>query len=184
MKPFVTWALLVCTFPLLLQSKSAMGQQKRAGASVAGSSVPLDAKNCRPATPEQKKWVGGEWTPFERYEIVCPLHTRAGAIALYVLSVNAYDIEQALPPDAPAPKLPKADIVTPQGHIVGNLPFAFPFDAPVSLDVAFTDWNRGMFQTVELFLEDPAVGGNKKLPPLKWNEKLGRYTETGIADGK
>jgi hypothetical protein len=129
-------------------------------------------------------WAKSDWTPFEGYEIACPLRRHEGDVVLYVLSVNAYDIEKALPPDAPAPKLPKAVIITPQGHIVGNLPFAFPFDAPVSLDVAFADWHHGFPQTVELFLEDPAVGGNKSLPRLKWDGKLGRYTETGVANGR
>jgi hypothetical protein len=86
-------------------------------------------------------------------------------------------------PDAPSPKLPKALIVTLAGHIVGRLPFAFPFDAPVSLDVSFANWNHGFPQTVELYLEDPAVGGNRKLPRLKWDAKQGQYVETEVANG-
>jgi hypothetical protein len=180
MKPRTRCASLVVV--LLLVALPASGQQKNAAASAPHVSVPLDAKACRPGTPEQKKWAPGDWTPFENYEIACPLRTRAGVV-LYVLSVNDYNLEKALPPGAPTPKLPKALIVTPQGRIVGRLPFAFPFDAPVSLDVKFAKWSHGFPQTVELYLEDPAVGGNRKLPSLKWDAKQAQYIDTEVENG-
>jgi hypothetical protein len=167
----------------LLAAVSTLGQQKSAATSAVHGSLQLDAKACRPGTLEQKKWTSSDWTPFESYKIACPLRTRAGAVVLYVLSVNDYDIEKTRAPDAPAPKLPKALIVTPQGRIVGRLPFAFPFDAPVSLDVKFANWSHGFPQTVELYLEDPAVSGNRKLPCLKWDTKQGQYIETEVTNG-
>jgi hypothetical protein len=181
MKPRTQCAPLV--FVILLVVLPALGQQKSAATSAAHGSVPLDATACRPVTPEQRKWADGDWTPFENYQIACPLRTRGGVVVLYVLSVNDYDIEKARPPEAPATKLPKALIVTPQGHSVGRLPFAFPFDAPVSLDVKFANWSHGFPQTVELYLEDPAVGGNRKLPRLEWDAKQGQYIETEVANG-
>jgi hypothetical protein len=132
---------------------------------------------------EQKNWADYQWAPFESHEIACPLRT-GGRIVLVVLSVDAYEIEKTLPAQAPAPKYPRALIVTPGGRAVGNLPFAFPFDPPVSLDVAFADWKDGLPRTVELYLEDPAVGGNRKLPSLKWDEKLARYIQTEVSYGR
>jgi hypothetical protein len=170
---------------LLFLALPALGQQKPGGSPNVeeARSVPLSAKYCRPATSEQKRWVATNWAPFESHEIACPLRSQA-RVVLYVLSVDDYEIEKGLPADAPAPTLPKAVIVTPQGRTVGTLPFAFPFDSPVSLDVAFTRWTGGLPRTVELLLEDPAVGGNKILPSLKWDAKLSRYVETEASHGK
>jgi hypothetical protein len=169
---------LVLAMPTLGQQRSGVSENVEAS-----RSVTLNAKYCRPSTAEQKKWVGADWAPFESYEIACPLRYQ-GRVVLYVLSVNDYDIEDALPASAPAPTLPKAVIVTVQGRSLGSLPLAFPFDAPLSLHVSFSKWNNGMPRTVKLFLEDPTVVGNKNLPPLNWDEKRAQYIETETSNGK
>jgi hypothetical protein len=170
---------LACVFLLFVLPTA--GQ--KTGNCPAHSSVALDASKCRPATSEQKKWVGSAWAQFESYEIACPLRSRAGSIVLYVVSVNGYDIAKTVTAGSPQPKLPKALLVSPQGQILGTLPYAFPFDMPVSLGLTFAHWSHGFPQVLELFLEDPAVGGNKKLPSLKWDAKQSRYVETEVANG-
>lgn len=167
--------VLLFVLPSLAQKKSP---------SIASGAVRLDPSKCKPATAEQRQWAGSDWSEFEMYEIACPLRPHAGQVVLYVLSVDGYDVAKAVAPGATEPKLPKAIIVTPKGTTIGTLPYAFPFAIPVSLDVTFTRWSHGFPQTVELFLEDPTVGGNRKLPPLKWDEKQGRYLETEDSNGR
>ena len=145
--------------------------------------VQLDARTCQPVTAAQKRWLSGEFADFERYAITCPVRTGPDVIALYVVSLDAYALENALPAGAAAPRLPKARLVLPDGSLAGALPFAYPFDPPVTLEVTFADWVADWPRTVELFLEDPAVGGNRKLPPLKWDDKLRKYTESKTSNG-
>jgi hypothetical protein len=164
---FLTAALCAC----------AQQQPKGPGTTDVRAPVHLDATNCKAATAAQKTWVGRELADFARFAIACPVQAGTNTIVLYVVSLNAYDLDNSLPTGAPAPRLPKATIVLPDGTFAGTLPFAFPFDPPVSLDVTFTDWVAGLPRTVELFLEDPGVGGNRKLPPMKWDDKLRKYTE-------
>ena len=164
----VTVALCACGQP---PAKTSVESAQRAP-------LHLDAMACQPATAQQKSWVGREFADFERFLIACPVRTAADATVLYVVSLNAYDLEKSLPEGAPAPKLPKATLVLPDGKSAGVLPFAYPFDPPVTLDLTFTDWSTDLPHTVEMFLEDPGVGGNRKLPPLKWNGKLAKYTES------
>jgi hypothetical protein len=146
-----------------------------------GRLVHLDAKRCRPVSARERKWLTDEWTEFQSFAIACPVALARGKTALYVMSVDGYELEKTLPKDAAAPRLPRAIIVAPDGAHLGLLPYAFPFDPPVSLSVTFADWLKNFPRTVELFLRDPAVGGDKTLPSLKWNESLKRYIDTPFA---
>jgi len=137
----------------------------------------LDARKCRPATREEKKGLDQAWREFERSIIACPVETStSGKPPLVVLSVDAYEFGKMLPKESLAPKYPHALLVLRDGTKVGELPYAYPFDPPVSLDVTFSHWIQNFPHRIDLFLEDPAVGGNKKLPSLEWHMKLKRYT--------
>jgi hypothetical protein len=108
------------------------------------------------------------------FAIACPV--RAGAtIALYVVSLDGYALEKSLPPDVPAPRLPKALLVLPDGRRVGTLPLLYPFDPPVTVNVTFTNWASNIPRTVELAVDDPGVSGPRRLPSLEWNEKRQAY---------
>jgi len=147
------------------------------GAPRPSQSVRLDVRRCRPSTDREKSWLSREWTAFERFTITCPVQLNRSNPVLFVLSVDGYEIAKATRADAVATKLPAAIIVSTSGTRVGMLPYAFPFDPPVTLDVNFSDWSSKFPLTIQLYLENPAVGGNSKLPSLRWNKKLGRYEE-------
>jgi hypothetical protein len=139
--------------------------------------VPLDAKRCRSLGDAEKKWLTHELVEFERFVIVCPLEAPRGRTVLYVLSVDGDLIVQTFSPNAIAPTLPKAIIVARDGARLGTLPYAFPFDPPVNLDVTFADWAGDFPRTIELYLEDPAVAGSRKLPAMKWDQKLKAFRD-------
>jgi hypothetical protein len=155
----------------------ACGRESPPPASTAApqAAVHLEATACQPATAAEKTWLSPELAAFAQFAIACPV--RAGAtLALYVLSVDGYALEKSLPASAPAPALPKALLVLPDGRRVGTLPLLYPFDPPVSLDVTFTNWASNIPRTVELAVEDPGVGGNRRLPSLEWNDERRTYT--------
>jgi hypothetical protein len=155
----------------------ACGQQKSvdAPARTASGPVALDAKVCKPVTDAQRKWLSADFQTWSRFAIACPVQPSGGPVALFVVSVDGSEIEDSLPSNAPAPTLPKALLVLPDGSVVGQLPYAYPFDAPVNLDLVFADWADGLPHTIEMMLEDPTVTGNKTLPSLKWNHTLRTY---------
>lgn len=97
--------------------------------------------------------------------------------SLYIVSVDAYAFEKSLKPQAPGSKYPRAIIVLKNGTYAGTLPKCYPFDPPQSLDVKFKDWAGDLPKTIDLYLEDPAVGGNRNLPELKWNPQSRTYAE-------
>jgi hypothetical protein len=114
-------------------------------------------------------WLSPELAAFPQFAIACPVRAET-TVALYVLSLDGYALEKSLPADAPAPALPKALLVLPDGRTVGTLPLLYPFDPPVSMDLTFTNWASNIPQTVELSVEDPGVGGNRKLPSMQWHD--------------
>jgi hypothetical protein len=170
---------------ILAATLAAFGQQRTCDAATVRASkrVSLSARSCRPIAPGQKKWLPDDWKQFERFAIACPIKAGRGAPVLYLVSVDDPALEKTLPSDAPAAKLPHAIVLMPDGAVVARLPYAYPFDPPASLDVTFADWIDGLPRSIELFLEDPAVGGNRKLPSLKWDEKFRSYVSMAPAAG-
>ncbi len=141
----------------------------------------LLASTCRPVNETQRSWLGSDFAAVDGYAIACPVAADAGTTALILMSVDAYAIERDLSPGSPAPQLPKGRLYLPSGREVGTLPFAYPFDPPVSLDVTFSNWREGLPRRVELNLEDPAAGGNRSLSALQWDEEKQRYAESSLA---
>jgi hypothetical protein len=164
------WRLLVVLVGVSVACTPARSQT----ASGTAAPVRLDAATCQPVNPTQKAWVGPDYAGFEPYAIACPVRNQT-AVVLYVLSLDAYQLEKRLPSGAPAARLPKARLVLPDGTDVGALPFAFPFDPPVSLEVTFTEWKSTFPRRIELAVDDPAVDGHRALPTLNWNEQLRKY---------
>jgi hypothetical protein len=66
----------------------------------------------------------GDYARYERFAIVCPVQRPGARVGLYVVSVNALNLDRSLPADAPAPTLPHAALVLPDGRKVGELPHA------------------------------------------------------------
>jgi hypothetical protein len=139
----------------------------------------LDPAQCKPMASDQKKWLEPDWGPFLRYAITCPVRNKPGPPALFVVSIDAYQMEQSLPRGASAPHYPKARVLAPDGKAVAVLPYDYPFDPPLSLDLTFTQWQNNFPRTIQLWLEDPTVSGNRALPSLHWSDTIHQYQVEG-----
>jgi hypothetical protein len=136
--------------------------------------VKVEPETCRGITAHQNAWLGPEWKPYLHFVKACEI--KSGKItALYLLSVWGDDYYRSLPPSAPAPNLPKPVLVSPQGKILGRLPEIFPRDPPRTLDVTFARWVSNFPHEIRLHLEDPAVTGDRVLPPLVWDADSQTY---------
>jgi hypothetical protein len=144
--------------------------------------VPLNAKLCVDATDAQKKGLPESWSRFQGI-IACPLNTGKGRALLYVLSVDGEKFAASIKQGEIVPALPQAWIILPDGTHIGTLPYAFPFDPPVSLDITFTNWNNNWPGALKLYVEDPTVSGNHPLPSLRWDSKGKRFVTTGDTHG-
>lgn len=187
----LTAAASLCFIALLAMSVAAVGAyggqasaKSRAAARNSSRAVPLDARQCRALKENEKPWVDPGWGDLARFAIICPLESSRGTPVLYVLSVDGDRVVQSPGQGPIAPKVPEAVILTPDGVTVGTLPFAFPFDPPVNLYVTFTGWSGDFPHTIELYVEDPAVSGNRKLSPLRWDPARKRFEETPTAPVK
>ena len=172
------WVLLAC-----LPSAAAAQAKSVHAASTADRSVALNAKLCGAATEAQKSKLPDPWTPFRAGVLACPLKS-GKSVVLYILSADGEAFAQTVKPGQVSPSLPAAWIVMPDGTHIGTLPFAFPYDPPVSLDVTFTKWSQGWPQELRLYLEDPSVSGNHRLPPMKWDPSSKTFVTTGDAHGR
>lgn len=160
-----------------IETPSANAPSGGVATAAGGPAVQLDAATCEAPAPAQKKWVTGDYAKYERFAIVCPVRRPGGAIGLYVLSIDALDLDRSLPADALAPTLPEAALVLPDGQIVGKLPYAYPADPPVTLDITFSDWTDALPGAVRVFVKDPTVSGDRALPPLVWRADRRQYVE-------
>jgi hypothetical protein len=145
--------------------------------------VALNAAECQSLTPAQKPWLTSEYARYQSVAIACPVHRPGEAPALYVVSLDALQLERSLASGTPAPTLPKAMLVRPDGRIVGQLRNAFPSDPPLSFDLTFSEWIDELPRYIEVFVEDPTVTGNRKLPALRWRDTLDKYIELDTSDG-
>jgi hypothetical protein len=139
----------------------------------------LDPAACRPAASEETRGLHEEWGRFLSYVQACEVKDDAGKAVLVVLTVSATHFYEKLPSGAETVALPKPLITTPEGEVVGSLPFAFPDDPPFALQVTFADWTRGWPHRIALFVKDPTVTGDHPLEPLRWDAASRRFSPAG-----
>lgn len=142
-------------------------------AHAASGFITLSAAQCKQALPGTPLPDG-----MERYRAavrVCDL-ARAGQPArIRLISVFTDDHYKSLPADAPWENFPLPVLVDASGRCVGRLPHLFPVDPPQELVVSAGRWRRGLPQELRLKVLSPAVGGNYRLPTLRWDSKTEAY---------
>ena len=139
--------------------------------------VTLDPSRCTAITQSQKLWLPLEWQPFTPYTRVCAVRERSGAKpVLRLISIFATEYYKNQPGKAVQQiKMPEPILFSLTGQILGRLPFNFPDDPPTELRVTFCAWKERFPQRIDLFLKDPAVLGNRTLPPLIWDSTKGVF---------
>ncbi|MBL8227962.1 MAG: hypothetical protein JNL98_05775 [Bryobacterales bacterium] len=157
-------------FPFTLLVLAALGCS-------AGSdySFAVAEQRCVAATVAEKNWLPPSWRPFANFVRTCTVRDSKGTAHVLVLSVSAPEYYRSLPGRrADQVTLPRALLFLPNGSECGELPYAFPDDPPVELQVAFHDWRSGFPLRIEIAVTDPTVSGNRKLIQ-NWDPKRRRY---------
>ena len=95
-----------------------------------------------------------------------------------MVSVFTDDYYQHLPADAPWQRFPLPVLLDDTGRCLGRLPHLFPVDPPQELVVRAGQWRRGIPHELRLTVLSPAVGGNYRLPSLRWSAKAQAYQST------
>jgi hypothetical protein len=155
--------------PLLLCSWVAACEQGR---------LTLKPESCTTVSDQQKLWLTQEWSQFSRYVRACPVKESTEKTAIVLVSIDAagYYKDQA-GTDAPQVRFPRPILFSPTGKVLGRLPYNFPDDPPTELRVTFSDWRGGFPMRVDMFIKDPAAGGDRNLRPLVWNRQREEYQQ-------
>jgi hypothetical protein len=162
-------------FAILLAWTAIAAAQPRAG-SDQKAIVHLNPETCGTVPSDKRSWLPEAWQPFQAFVKLCPV-ARDEVPAFYVMSIWADDYYRAQPEDAPAVKFPKPLLFRPDGKNIGELPAVFPRDPPRTLDPIFLNWSKNFPHEIKLWLQDPAVLGDRYLPPLTWDEAAGRFAQ-------
>lgn len=142
-------------------------------AHAASGFITLSAAQCKsvpPGTP-----LPGEMEHYRAAVRVCDLARPGQPARMRLISVFTDDHYKSLPADAPWENFPRPVLVDASGRCVGRLPHLFPVDPPQELVVSAGRWRHGLPQELRLKVLSPAVGGNYRLPTLRWDAKAGAY---------
>jgi hypothetical protein len=139
----------------------------------------LKPESCTTLSNQQKLWLTQEWTQFSRYVRACAVKESTEKTAVVLISIDVAGYYKDQPgTDAPQVKFPRPILFSPTGKVLGTLPYNFPDDPPTELRVTFSDWRRGFPMRIEMFLKDPAAGGDRNLRPLVWNPRREEFLQT------
>ena len=116
--------------------------------------------------------------PYRSAVKVCSLARPAQPVKVRLVSVFTDDYYQNLPADAPWQRFPLPVLLDDTGRCLGRLPHLFPVDPPQELVVRAGQWRRGIPHELRLTVLSPAVGGNYRLPSLRWSAKAQAYQST------
>lgn len=105
----------------------------------------------------------------------CPIARTGQPAKVHLLSVFTDDYYKGRPADAPWQQFPLPLLIDASGRCLGRLPHLFPVDPPQELVVSAGQWRRGMPHELRLQVLSPAVGGNYRLPSLRWDAKQQIY---------
>lgn len=132
--------------------------------------------NCRPYVQAVAD-LGAQWQDFDRFIDECELSGTRGDNLLKVVTVSAARFYKELPSGTETVPLPRPLLLMGDKR-VGSLPYSYPDDPPVSIELSFDEWREGFPHQINIFVRDPTVSGDHALPPMIWNAGSGRYSET------
>ena len=76
--------------------------------------------------------------------------------------------------------MPNAVLVMSDGRRVGDLPYAYPVDIPLTLELTFSEWIDDVPGVVRVFVKDPTVTGDHAAPTLRWNAATHKYVQEEV----
>lgn len=144
------------------------GGCERTRQNVARDDPSVSPSDCAAPDPALQGRLPAEWTPFLPAVRTCSVRATDGTAVLRLVSVWA-DIYYQASDSSLQVEMPRPLLLTASGDPVGRLPFNFPDDPPRELTVTFRDWKDGFPRRIDLFVKDPAVLGDRELPPLHWD---------------
>ncbi len=129
---------------------------------------------CQPRT-EGATGLSDEWRPFAQFIDVCRLESPGSAPSLEIISASATRYYKDQPSGAVTVPLPKPIIRSTEQVEVGRLPYGYPDDPPMTMELTFSDWRDGRPRQIEVFVRDPTVSGDRHLTPMRWDSTTSRY---------
>lgn len=169
MRTRVKIQVAIVAFSLLASAQVKSGSPKAA-------QLRLDSSACAPVPQDKSAWVPEGWAPYLAFVKLCGVGLQQTP-GLYLLSIWADDYYKTLPPSAPAVKFPKPLLLSQEGRKIGELPVLFPRDPPRTLEPIFMRWVGNFPYEIKLWLDDPAVLGDRYLPPLLWDTTSGQFVQ-------
>lgn len=157
LRAFLLASLLACAWPT----------------QAAGDFITVAAAQCKAAATDTP--LPADMEPYRAATRVCSLSRHSQQPQIRLITVFTDDHYKNLPANAPWENFPLPVLVDAAGRCVGRLPHLFPVDPPQELVVSAGQWRRGVPHELRLKVLSPAVGGNYRLPSLRWNAKAQAY---------
>jgi hypothetical protein len=160
---------------LAIACVSSGGCRETAPASAPEQPVVVTSELCTDVSAGEREWLPAEWQPFVRYTRTCTIASAQRKPAVLLISVWADRYYANQPDGVTQAAMPNPLLFSPSGSKLGTLPFNFPDDPPTKLRVTFTEWTNSFPRRIDLFLTDPAAGGDRDLAPLVWDEQRSQF---------
>lgn len=116
-----------------------------------------------------------EWSSFGPYIDTCRLTSPSGEVALEIITVSAKRFYDNQPSGVATVSFPKPLLRSADQQELGQLPYSYPDDPPVSIELTFSEWLGGRPQQIDILVRDPTVSGDHTLTPLRWDSLAARY---------
>jgi hypothetical protein len=116
-----------------------------------------------------------EWNSFAPFIESCRLSSSSGDVALEIITVSAKRFYDTQPSGVVTVSFPKPLLRSADQQELGQLPYSYPDDPPVSIELTFSEWLGGRPQQIDILVRDPTVSGDHNLTPLRWDSLAARY---------
>lgn len=174
-RDFFSRRLVTAARPLaalaLIASCVACSRQEPAVSSKQGDDAQL---NCEPRATGATG-LTPEWTSFGPYIDTCRLTSSGGVVALEIITVSAKRFYDEQPSGVATVSFPKPLLRSADQQELGQLPYSYPDDPPVSIELTFSEWRGSRPQQIDILVRDPTVSGDHNLTPLRWDSLAARY---------
>lgn len=139
----------------------------------------LDPMTCQVLTAEQLARLPAVWHRYATVAKGCKLPAPGRPTRLTLVSIFTEDYYRDRPVDAPWEEFPKPLLLDQDFRCVGVLPEIYPIEQPRELTLRHGQWRDGLPQEIRIHVSNPAIGGDYKLPVLRWDPTLKLYQSKG-----
>ncbi|QPF75634.1 hypothetical protein G8A07_23760 [Roseateles sp. DAIF2] len=139
----------------------------------------LDPMACQVLTAEQLARLPAVWHRYAAVAKGCKLSAPGRPTRLTLVSIFTEDYYRDRPVDAPWEEFPKPLLLDQDFRCVGVLPEIYPIEQPRELTLRHGRWRDGLPQEIRIHVSNPAIGGDYKLPAMRWDPSLKLYQSKG-----